>query len=66
MEVWLFNIRHLRAFVKTVELGKLQAAARAVNLSQSAVTQAIAKLENQLDVRTLDRPVYSLFTPCHS
>lgn len=55
MESWLFNIRHLRAFVKTVELGKLQAAARAVSLSQSAVTQAIAKLENQLDVRLFNR-----------
>lgn len=55
METWLFNIRHLRAFVKTVELGTLQAAARAVSLSQSAVTQAIAKLENQLDVRLFNR-----------
>jgi len=55
METWLFNIRHLRAFVRTVELGTLQAAARAVSLSQSAVTQAIAKLENQLDVRLFIR-----------
>lgn len=50
-----FNIRHLRAFVKIVDLGTLQAAARAVNLSQSAVTQAIAKLENQLDVQLFNR-----------
>ena len=55
METWLFNIRHLRAFVKTVELGTLQQAARAVSLSQSAVTQAIAKLENQLDARLFNR-----------
>lgn len=49
------NIRHLRAFVKTVDLGTLQAAARAVSLSQSAVTQAIAKLENQLDIQLFNR-----------
>lgn len=55
METWLFNIRHLRAFVKTVDLGTLQSAARAVSLSQSAVTQAIAKLENQLNVRLFNR-----------
>lgn len=55
METWLFNIRHLRAFEKTVELGTLQAAACAVSLSQSAVTQAIAKLENQLNTRLFNR-----------
>ena len=55
MNTWLFNIRHLRAFVKTVDLGTLLSAARAVSLSQSAVTQAIAKLENQLDVRLFNR-----------
>lgn len=41
--------------MRTVELGTLQAAARAVSLSQSAVTQAIAKLENQLNVRLFNR-----------
>jgi len=55
METWQFNIRHLRAFMKTVDLGTLIAASRAVNLSQSAVTQAIAKLENQLSVRLFIR-----------
>ena len=55
MDTWLFNIRHLRAFVKIVDLGTLVSAARAVNLSQSAVTQAIAKLEDQLDIRLFNR-----------
>lgn len=55
MEKSFLNIRHLRAFVKTIELGTLQAAARSVNLSQSAVTQAIAKLEDQLDIRLFSR-----------
>ena len=55
MDIWRFNIRHLRAFLKTVELGTSTAAARAVNLSQPAVTQAIAKLEDQLDFALFDR-----------
>ncbi|NNC38328.1 MAG: LysR family transcriptional regulator [Acidimicrobiales bacterium] len=55
METWQFNIRHLRAFLKTVDLGTLISASQAVNLSQSAVTQAIAKLENQLGVRLFIR-----------
>ena len=55
MEIWTYNIRHLRAFAKTVDLGTLVSAARAVNLSQSAVTQAIAKLEDQMDVQLFTR-----------
>jgi LysR family transcriptional regulator, regulator for genes of the gallate degradation pathway len=45
---WTLNIRHLRAFVCTVELGTLVAAARAVHISQPALTQAIAGLERDL------------------
>lgn len=55
MNVWIFNLRHQRAFVKTVELGTLLAASRSVSLSQSAVTQAIARLESQLDIRLFER-----------
>lgn len=39
------NLRHLRAMVATRRLGSISAAAKAVNLSQPAVTQGIAKLE---------------------
>ncbi len=45
MSPWDLNLRHLRAFVQTVELGTLVAAAKAVNISQPALTQAIAGLE---------------------
>jgi len=50
MEPWSFNLRHVRAFVKTYELGTLLAASKAVHMSQPAMTQAIARLENQLDL----------------
>ncbi len=42
------NIRHLRAFVKTAELGNISHAAEAVALSQPAVTHAISNLEKSL------------------
>lgn len=55
MEIWRFNIRHLQAFLKTVELGTLIGAAKEVNLSQPAISQAIAKLEAQLDCSLFER-----------
>jgi DNA-binding transcriptional LysR family regulator len=45
---WTLNLRHLRAFSATVELGTLVAAARAIHISQPALTQAIAGLERDL------------------
>jgi LysR family transcriptional regulator of gallate degradation len=48
MTPWDLNLRHLRAFVRTVELGALVAAAKSVNVSQPALTQAIAGLERAL------------------
>ena len=48
MELRQFNLRHLAALAATVRLGSLTAAARAVNLSQPALTQALAKLERQI------------------
>ncbi|PZO56186.1 MAG: LysR family transcriptional regulator [Alphaproteobacteria bacterium] len=44
------NLRHLRAFARTVELGTLVGAANAVHISQPALTQAIARLEAALGV----------------
>lgn len=49
------NLRHLRAFVKTYELGTLLAAANAVHLSQPALTQGLSKLEAQLEVTLFHR-----------
>ncbi len=48
MSPWNLNLRHLHAFARTVELGALVAAARAVHISQPALTQAIAGLEAAL------------------
>ena len=45
MELWGLNLRHLRAMAAIARLGSLSAAARAVNLSQPAITQAVARLE---------------------
>lgn len=48
MDIYQFNLRHLRAFVKTYELGTLLAAAQAVNITQPALTQGLSRLENQI------------------
>lgn len=50
-----FNLRHLRAFAKTYELGTLLAAARAVHITQPALTQGLARLEDQIDARLFER-----------
>lgn len=49
------NIRHFAAFAATVRHGSLTAAARAVHLSQPALTQAITGLEESLGVLLFDR-----------
>ena len=49
------NIRHLAALTATVEYGTVTKAARAVNLTQPALTQAIARLEKDLDCRLFQR-----------
>lgn len=49
------NLRHLHCFREIVRLGSLSAAARAMHLSQPAVTQAVAGLEAHFGVRLLDR-----------
>jgi LysR family transcriptional regulator of gallate degradation len=50
-----FNIRHLAAMAAVVEQGSISLAARAVNLTQPAVTQGIAKLEVQLGLSLFER-----------
>ena len=71
MEIAKLNLRHLRAFVETVALESLSKAAQAVNLTQPAITQALAKLETLLGLPLFDRhangmtplPPALLFTP---
>lgn len=49
------NLRHLRAFCSVVAQGSVSAAAKQVFLSQPAITQAIARLEQVYDLRLFDR-----------
>ncbi|WP_260921547.1 LysR substrate-binding domain-containing protein [Novosphingobium sp. 9] len=55
MEIWNLNLRHLRAVGKIAELGTVNAAAMAVNLSQPAITQALGRLESQLGMPLFER-----------
>jgi len=55
MDADQLNIRHLAAVAAVVRSGSISAAARAVNLTQPAITQGIAKLERQLAMQLFDR-----------
>ena len=55
MDLFDLNLRHLRALAAARDLGGISAAASAVGLSQPAVTQGIAKIEAQTEVRMFDR-----------
>lgn len=55
MQWFQLNVRHLGAFAATVRLGTVTAAARAINITQPAITQGIAKLEVQLGHQLFDR-----------
>ncbi len=50
-----YNIRHYAAFAATVRHGSVTRAARAVNLTQPALTQAIARLEAELGCVLFER-----------
>ena len=49
------NLRHLRAVPVIIRLGSVNAAADAEGLTQSALTQGIAKLERQLEAALFER-----------
>jgi LysR family nitrogen assimilation transcriptional regulator len=49
------EIRHLRAFVAVVEAGSFSAGARSLNVSQPALSQNVAMLEQSLERRLLER-----------
>lgn len=55
MKPFDLNIRHLRAVTAVVEAGSISAASRIVNLTQPAITQGIAKLEQRMDVVLFER-----------
>ncbi|MEO6271487.1 MAG: LysR family transcriptional regulator [Lautropia sp.] len=49
------NLRHVRAFVEVARRRSFVAAAQALHMTQSAVSQAVARLEEQIGVQLLDR-----------
>ncbi len=49
------NLRHLRAMAAIARLGSITAAAQAISITQPAITQALAKLESQLDHQLFER-----------
>ncbi|MAT94447.1 MAG: LysR family transcriptional regulator [Halioglobus sp.] len=49
------NLRHLAAALEIRRLGSISRATRAVHLSQSAITQGIGKLEEELGFKLFDR-----------
>lgn len=64
MEIWAFNLRHLRAVSEIRHRGSISAAGAAINLTQPAITQALAKLERQLELALFERsPEGMLPTP---
>jgi DNA-binding transcriptional LysR family regulator len=50
-----FTLRQLQFFVAAAEVGSVSAAARALSISQSSVTEAILSLEGDLGVTLFDR-----------
>lgn len=55
------NIRHLRIFLAVSKLASISKAARDCGLSQPAVTQAINKIEAELDAALFDRTPQGVF-----
>lgn len=55
MNPTLLNLRHLRAFREVAECRSISLASKRVHLSQPAITQAIAKLEAQLELPLFER-----------
>ena len=49
------NLRHLHALAVVRHVGGISAAAPLVNLSQPALTQAVARLESQFGLALFDR-----------
>ena len=71
MDKWQLNLRHLHAMAAIARLGSVTAAAQAISISQPAITQALAKLESQLQLQLFERrpdgmamlPAATIFAP---
>lgn len=56
------NLRHLLAALEVSETGAISKAAKRIHLSQSAVTQAISRLEKSLETALFDRTTTGVLT----
>ncbi len=54
------NLRHLKYFIATAELGQVSRAATALSISQSSITSAIKELENLLGARLFRRTAHGM------
>ena len=57
----LFNLRHLQCALEIQDTGTISEAAKRVHLSQSAITQGINKLENELGILLFRRSSAGMF-----
>jgi len=55
MSIWEMNLRHLQAIARIAELGTMNAAAQAVNLTQPAITQALGRIEQLVAAQLFER-----------
>jgi len=53
--IWTLNLRHLQALIKVAEVQSVSAAADAANLTQPAITKAIAGIERKLNCKLFER-----------
>ncbi|MBO9697491.1 MAG: LysR family transcriptional regulator [Sphingopyxis sp.] len=53
--LWQFNLRHLRAVSAVTRLGSISSAAQAISITQPAITQAVARLEQLLGLPLFGR-----------
>ncbi|MEM7443750.1 MAG: LysR family transcriptional regulator [Pseudomonadota bacterium] len=61
VDIRTVNLRHLRAFREVVRCRSVSQASERVHLSQPAITQAITKLEGQLDTQLFERRSAGMF-----
>src|SRR5689334_4317646 len=50
-----FNLHHLRLFTSVVQHGSFSSAARAISISQPALSKAVRELEREVGAALLDR-----------
>lgn len=55
MDIWSLNLRHLRAVVAIHEHGSISAAARAISITQPAISQGLSKLEELMGESLFER-----------